>query len=354
MEKISICIPTYNRARYLETLLDILINLPKQNYELIVVDNKSTDNTFELLKNKKYQNVKFFQNPKNLGMVNNWNRCIELASGDYIIIVHDDDIVTPNLFIEYRKILKKYPDVDLIFSYAGIIDENAQTQGYYKSLKGDILFCKSSLFKLLLRENFIHASGVLVKKESYQKVGKFTDKYTLLPDYDMWLRISLNHYAIYRDKLLFNYRKHSTNVSLNMGQKKILTEKLSVLKNCYQLLNSEVKNYKNLKELIELFYRSKFKEYYQKFASTKNLEDNAKKIIKISWKFYLVTTFEFIRAFMQKTSIFETRSLQKSYYYPFWTFGIILRFLKGYYNPPKAVVKALFSFFKKMRRYFFS
>ncbi len=352
MEKISICIPTYNRARYLETLLDILINLPDQNNEIIVVDNKSPDNTLELLQNKKYQKLKIFQNERNVGMVNNWNRCVELASGDYVIIIHDDDIVTPNLFSEYRMILEKYPNVDFIFSYAGIVDQNAQEIGYQKTLKRDLFFRESSLFKLLLRENFIHASGVLVKKDIYSKVGKFVNKYTLLPDYDMWLRISLNHNAIYRDKLLFNYRKHSTNVSAHMGLKRILTEKLSVLKNCYNLLNSDVKNYKILKELIELLYRSKFKEYYQNFVIIKDPKENAKKFIKINLKFYFFIMLEFVKAFIQKPSIFETKALLKSYYYPFWSFGIILRFLKRYFNPPKG--KVLISFFRKLRRFFFS
>jgi glycosyltransferase involved in cell wall biosynthesis len=354
MTKISICVPTYNRVKYLENLLDILVTLPNQNYEIIVVDNKSTDYTSEIFKNPKYKKVKYFQNQENIGMANNWNRCIELASGDYIIIVHDDDLVTPKLFTEYRKILKKYPDAGLIFSYAGIIDENARKLGYYKVLKGNIVFREASLFKLLITENFIRASGVLVKKDCYQKVGKFTNKYLFRNDHDMWLRISLYYSAIYRDDLLFNYRIHSENISLNFRQKRLLAENLNSLKNCYTLLNSNVKNYKNLRELIELFYRYKIKEYYQNYITAKNLKDSVKNIIKINLKFYLITTLEFIKSFIQKQPIFETKSLQKSHYYPFWAFGIILRSLKIYLNPPKIIGKTSLSFFKKMKSYFFS
>ena len=352
MAKISVCIPTFNRAKYLEELLDILIKLLNQIYEIIVVDNNSTDNTPELFKSEKYKNVKFFQNQENIGMVNNWNRCLELASGDYIIIVHDDDIITKELFTEYQIILNKYPNVDFIFSYAGIIDENGRNLGSYKTLKGNIVFPDPSLFILLLRENFIHFSGILIKKDCYEEVGNFSNKYSLYSDLDMWLRISLCHKAIYRDKLLYYYRVHSKSEHSKILQQRILAEKLSVLKTSYALVNSNVKNYKQIKQLIELYYRYKFREYFKKYNVIKNSKDYTRSIVKISLKFYLIITLEFIKSFIQKPSIFETKSSQKGYYYPFRAFGIILIFLKEYFNPPKVIGKVLFNLFKKMRVYF--
>ncbi|MDD1778156.1 MAG: glycosyltransferase, partial [Candidatus Helarchaeota archaeon] len=185
MLKISLCIPTYNRAELLKKLLNRLSTFDFDDLEIIIVDNKSTDKTIELFKNNTYNNIKFFQNSKNIGMANNWNRCIELASGDYILIFHSDDLITPELISEYKKIITKYPSVGFIFSYPFKIDASDQIIEKLKVLKGNLIFYPPSFYYLMICANLISAPGVLIKKECYEKIGRFQD-FDLIADYDMW------------------------------------------------------------------------------------------------------------------------------------------------------------------------
>ena len=96
--KISICIPTYNGARYLEACLDSVLNQTYKDIEILVVDDGSTDATFEIL--ERYaasdERIRLVRNENNLGLVGNWNHCIELAKGEWIKFVFQDDLIAQN------------------------------------------------------------------------------------------------------------------------------------------------------------------------------------------------------------------------------------------------------------------
>ena len=94
---LSICIPTYNRARYLKELLDILIpqldRIHSDNVELIISENCSTDETFDLCKSIARPSVRFWRNEINIGGDRNFLKCIQEAKGEYVWLIGDDDIV---------------------------------------------------------------------------------------------------------------------------------------------------------------------------------------------------------------------------------------------------------------------
>ena len=76
---VSVCIPTYNNADYIEETMRSVLNQTYQNIELIIVDDQSEDGTVQVVKNVKDPRVKLFINEKNLGMSGNWNHCMELC-----------------------------------------------------------------------------------------------------------------------------------------------------------------------------------------------------------------------------------------------------------------------------------
>jgi glycosyltransferase involved in cell wall biosynthesis len=330
---ISICIPTYNRAKYLESLLDILIKLPIQSHEIIVVDNHSTDNTCELLKKAKYERLKFFQNSENLGMVKNWNRCIELASGKYIIIVHSDDSVSPDLFKYYLKIIKTYPDAGLIFSYPQIINENNEIIGIDRRLNRGLIFKGTSFFELLIPYNLPSASGVLIKKECYQKVGNFDPNLVFLPDHDMWLRIAFNYTTIYIDKPLFSYRKHLENLYLSIPKQQYQKDKIIILKKQYHDLNSKIKKDYRLLCYIELYYRLLIVGYLKQFLPSKFSSKTLKTFLKFDLKLSIQIILGYLISFFQKMPYFENKLVRSNHYFPKWRFSIYLKSLKIYFTP---------------------
>ena len=104
--KFSICIPTYNRSELVVNAINSAIDQDYHNIEVIVVDNNSEQRHLDHLlthcKNLSDRRVKIHVNEKNLGMFGNWNKCLELASGDYITILSDDDLLH-NKFLSCMK-----------------------------------------------------------------------------------------------------------------------------------------------------------------------------------------------------------------------------------------------------------
>jgi glycosyltransferase involved in cell wall biosynthesis len=332
---ISICIPTYNRAKFLENLLDILINLPLPSYEIIVVDNHSTDYTCDIFKQSKYQKIKFFQNSENIGMTNNWNRCIELSSGKYIIIIHSDDSVSPDLFRNYLEAIKLHPDAGLVFSYPYIINEENEIIGIDKRLKGGLIFRGKRLYEILIPYNILSASGVLIKRDCLEKLGYFDNTLSYLPDHDMWLRITSHYPAIYINKPLSSYREHSENLYLVIPKKQYQKEKITVLKKQIQDLKSEDQTDHELLSYIEIYYRLLLVIYLKQFLSSKFSYKTLKSYLKLDLKLTAQIFLEFLIAFFQKTPYFENNSIRSVHFYPKWRFSIYLKSLNIFLRPIK-------------------
>jgi glycosyltransferase involved in cell wall biosynthesis len=122
---VSIIIPVYNRESLILETLESAQNQTYPNMEIVIVDNKSTDNTWELLLSEaeKDQRIRLFQNDTNLGPVRNWQKCIDYAKGEYIKILWSDDSIEPT-FVEETMALF---DEDVAFVITGIkITEQSQ------------------------------------------------------------------------------------------------------------------------------------------------------------------------------------------------------------------------------------
>jgi len=104
---IGVCIPTYNSEKYIEKTLESVLNQTYQKFEIIIVDDDSTDETVNIIKSIKDQRIKIFNNQKNVGPSKTWNRLLLLANGDYVKILCHDDIL-------YQDSLKAHIDVFLI------------------------------------------------------------------------------------------------------------------------------------------------------------------------------------------------------------------------------------------------
>lgn len=115
---VSILIPVYNRENLIEETVQSALNQTYKNIEIIVVDNQSTDNTWEILQKlaSQYERIKIFQNERNIGPVRNWKRCIDEANGEYGKILWSDDLIAPQ-FLE--KIVPYLENEDVGFVFTG-------------------------------------------------------------------------------------------------------------------------------------------------------------------------------------------------------------------------------------------
>lgn len=146
--KFSILIPAY-KAQYLAECIDSILAQTYSNFELVIVNDASPQNLDEIVGRYYDDRIRYFKNEKNCGalhVVDNWNKCLAYAKGDYVICMGDDDRLLPSCLEEYSKLIDKYPDLDIYHGMTEIIDENGnvtnmqearpEREGMYSMISG--------------------------------------------------------------------------------------------------------------------------------------------------------------------------------------------------------------------------
>lgn len=224
---VSIVLATYNGENFLGRQMDSILNQTYPNLEIIVVDDKSTDNTSYLIKNyaAKYSNIKFFTNETTLGYVKNFEKGFLLAKGELIAPCDQDDVWDKD---KIGILVNEIGDHEIIYANSELIDGNGEK--LHKKLS-DIKHLRS--FDNCLNYtigNTAPGHGMLIKKEVIERCIPFP---TMVP-HDFWLGfVATCHGPIkFYDKVLVQYRQHIDNVfgAMKVGNvKKVPRKKISKL-----------------------------------------------------------------------------------------------------------------------------
>lgn len=125
--KFSILLPTY-KDKFLKECIDSILQQNYKDFELIIVNDASPYDISSIVINFSDDRIRYYVNEKNIGslnLVDNWNKCLGYAKGEYIICMGDDDKLLPNCLDEYAKLIEKYPGIGLLHGWTEIIDENS-------------------------------------------------------------------------------------------------------------------------------------------------------------------------------------------------------------------------------------
>lgn len=226
---VSVCIPTRNGAEFLEEALNSIIVQDYPNLEIVVSDDKSTDNTIEIIEKfkKKVNHPVFIYYHQPSGIGANWNNCIEKSSGEYIKFLFQDDILFPTCIDEMVKVIKKDNRIGMVASkreilIPSIVNEfQAQWIKNYSDLQKDWDFGKEEIIYLdkefLIRSQVLKSrqnqigepTATLFKRSILKKVGFFREDLTQDLDYEFNNRV-LKYYkiAVFKDKLV-GFRLHA-------------------------------------------------------------------------------------------------------------------------------------------------
>jgi glycosyltransferase involved in cell wall biosynthesis len=213
MAKISVIIPTYNGEKYISQAINSVLAQTYKDYEIIVVDDGSTDATWQIL-GTYGQKIRTFSKP-NGGPGSARNLGIRNAAGSYLAFLDQDDEWLPDRLAAEVDILDKRPEVALVFADANICSAEGAITGttfsYVKPRRGKI-------FKQLYRNNFIANLTVLVRKSCFVELGELdqSGRMMISDDYNMWLRIAAHYPVEYVDRPLARYRIHQSNLSLDL------------------------------------------------------------------------------------------------------------------------------------------
>jgi hypothetical protein len=204
MPKVSVIIPTYNRTRYLSKAIDSVLSQTYKDYEIIVVDDGSTDNTKEVL--QKYMGKIKYLYQENKGIAAARNFGIRNSTGDFIGFLDNDDQWLPNKLEIQIKTLEKNSKLAFVCSASHVIDEQGSIIDFWR------VKSKES-FENLFEGNFILCLTVLMRRQCLDKIGGFDIAVSGSDDWDMWLRLSKSYQFCHIDIPLTKYRIHNSNVS---------------------------------------------------------------------------------------------------------------------------------------------
>lgn len=206
---ISIIMPAYNCERYIEDAIRSVLEQKYQNWELIVIDDGSVDETKRIVERLSIhdQRIRFYINEKNLGVSKTRNRGISIASGDWIAFLDSDDIWDKNK-LEKQMLYAKKMSADFLFTGSAYINEKGE---YYQ---GTFNVPEKVDYRKLRTQNVISCSSVLVKKKYFENIKMENDK--IHEDYAVWLRILKTGVIAYGlDEPLLIYRISRTSKSGN-------------------------------------------------------------------------------------------------------------------------------------------
>jgi glycosyltransferase involved in cell wall biosynthesis len=189
MPKISVIIPTYNREQLISRAINSVLAQTYKDYEIIVIDDGSTDHTKEALEPFEGKIKYFYQD--NSGISGARNRGIEEARGNYIAFLDSDDAWMPEKLATQAEILDRDPSVGIVYSKMLILNEDGKHCGFKPDEKTGRNF-----MELIEIRGDIATSTVMTRRECFQKVGRFDPDLPPMEDFDMWLRIS-KFYKIY-------------------------------------------------------------------------------------------------------------------------------------------------------------
>lgn len=196
---ISIIMPTFNRGYIIENAIQSVFEQTILNWELIIVDDASTDNTEDIVKNFTDSRVIYIRNEENMGANYSRNRGCTIAKGDFLAFLDSDNVWSRNkLKIQLGALLDSVNDVAFAFSKVEVINQKRTI------VVPDIDFDSNHLEKVLHNKNVIDTNTVLLKRSVFETVGGFDNDMPRLQDWDIFFRIiAICHYrAIYIPEIL--------------------------------------------------------------------------------------------------------------------------------------------------------
>lgn len=205
--RVSIVVPSYNHARYVPQCVESVLAQTMPDWELIVVDDQSTDHSVEVWRSYDDSRIKVFENEKNLGTYGNQNRGVSLASSDLIAILDSDDFWKPDKLSQQLEVLARYPDAALCYTLGW---RSPDGNPYEHRDDNHNSWPRSEVQELLpwlLDGNHVLASSVLFRREW----AKFEDGLRYSGDWIALFHAAIEHSLVCVPEHLVYWRIHAQN-----------------------------------------------------------------------------------------------------------------------------------------------
>lgn len=268
---ISVLMTCFNREHFIAASIESVLNSTYKNFELIIVDDNSTDGSKSIAKHyaKSDDRIKFYENKTNLGDYKNRNFAVSLATYDYFTFVDSDDLIFAHTLETMFLAIQKYPNHG-----AYIMTRNHEPY----NPKAYSLSTSEALYNHFFVNGFLETGplGTLFNKETFNKLGGFSER-RMTSDNDYFLRVSLNGPIVRLPSKLGFWRSHNNQESSH-GFEYYLLDMILIYKSIINSPDFPLQEYRN--RILRKMYFSKIKDVLYRVYKTKNIWD-LKYIIKI-------------------------------------------------------------------------
>lgn len=300
--RFSVIVPLYNKGPYLSKALASVIAQTFRDFELIVVDDGSTDDSFKvaqyILKDADVKHQLIRQ--ENAGVSTARNNGVMAASGDYICFLDADDWWAPSFLERMDWLILEYPDAGIYGTNYYVVKNGRQRICVTTAQTGYINYCRTYAEKLQMP---LWTGAVSIPRPVFRETGGFKPHLKLGEDFDLWIRIALSHKVAFLDEPLSYYFQDSDPVWRGTGH--LTDPKVHMLWNLDYLSEEEKKN-PDYKQLIDNLRTYSLLPYY---LSDRYRKDAKQELAKVDWR----------------KQPRKTRSLYRS---PVWLLKLRRRFLK--------------------------
>lgn len=232
MVDISVIMPVYNEEKHLREAIDSILNQTFENYEFIIVDDASTDNSVNIIQSYVDKRVILIRNEHNVGNYPSRNKGLELAVGKYICVMDADDVAYPQRLRLQFDYLEAHPDVSGIGANFVFLNSD---------MKRCLPFSYEQLRICLLQDNVFLHSSLMIRAGVMEMYGGYDEKYRYSSDYDLMSRLALSEKVENLPDILMMYRWHESQISqLHKNEQKAYADEI---RRKYQL--EFINRYKN-------------------------------------------------------------------------------------------------------------
>lgn len=202
--KISIVLPTYNQAHFLPAALDSVFAQTYPDYELIVVNDGSTDNTAAVLADYRLRYDFTIVEQKNQGLPRALNTGFAQANGEYLTWTSSDNIMLPEMLTVLAQALREDPMLGLVYADFNLMDDENRDLGRFETVDYDPYW--------LMYTNFVHCC-FLYRRECLEQVGGYNPEFIYGEDWEYWIRLSRYYLLKHVPQVLYCYRLHKSSMT---------------------------------------------------------------------------------------------------------------------------------------------
>lgn len=251
--KVSIVLPCYNGAKMIGEAIESVIAQTYQDWELIIVNDCSTDNTLEVAQSyaEKDQRIRVFSNEKNSKLPATLNHGFREAKGEYWTWTSDDNLLLPTMLEELSNYLDEHPEVGFVTSDLANIDVDGNIISY------DVL---PDNIQDRMPLNDCGGASFMYRSSIAKKIGEYREDLFLVEDYEYWLRLCFYTKLAHYPKVLYHYRVHEK--SLTATRKSQIAERLIQLR--LEYLEKVENLFKDNPFALYLFYTRVIDELHKK------------------------------------------------------------------------------------------